>query len=221
EPIYAKSGFKRIPKGQVKMPGPVDPARLLVAELAAGAFDGVAGLVRPGWGKTRLASLSCPPGSERAHPQQKGRKSCKARQDADAAHDAGITHLQANPIIALECGASAYWNHARHVHTIAISDPPHVTAGRIAQRTQHLSRGRYLREFPWVRRADVCQRGQLAIRRTPEAEFIGRRCRAPQSGLDFLKINRPAFAGRRGERHLIDSVGHCLTLNGDVASVDN
>src|SRR5215468_8170199 len=40
EPIYAKSGFKRIPKGQVKMPGPVDPARLLVAELAAGAFDG-------------------------------------------------------------------------------------------------------------------------------------------------------------------------------------
>ena len=49
EPIYAKSGFKRIPKGQVKMPGPVDPARLLVAELAAGAFDGVAGLIRPDW----------------------------------------------------------------------------------------------------------------------------------------------------------------------------
>src|SRR6187551_1733783 len=33
EPFYARSGFKRIPKGQVKMPGPVDPARLLVAEL--------------------------------------------------------------------------------------------------------------------------------------------------------------------------------------------
>src|SRR5262245_15738966 len=49
EPVYAKSGFKRIPKGQVKMPGPVDPARLLVAELAAGAFDGVAGLIRPDW----------------------------------------------------------------------------------------------------------------------------------------------------------------------------
>jgi len=49
EPIYAKSGFKSIPKGQVKMPGPVDPARLLVAELAAGAFDGVAGLIRPDW----------------------------------------------------------------------------------------------------------------------------------------------------------------------------
>ena len=49
EPIYAKDGFKRIPKGQVKMPGPVDPARLLVAELVVGAFDGVAGLIRPDW----------------------------------------------------------------------------------------------------------------------------------------------------------------------------
>ena len=49
EPFYAKSGFKRIPKGQVKMPGPVDPARLLVNELELGAFDGVQGLIRPDW----------------------------------------------------------------------------------------------------------------------------------------------------------------------------
>src|ERR1700681_4062662 len=49
EPYYAKSGFKRIAKGQVKMPGPVDPARLLVAELAPGAFEGVSGLIRPDW----------------------------------------------------------------------------------------------------------------------------------------------------------------------------
>ena len=49
EPIYQKSGFKRIAKGQVKMPGPVDPARLLVAELNAGAFDGVKGVIRPDW----------------------------------------------------------------------------------------------------------------------------------------------------------------------------
>jgi predicted N-acetyltransferase YhbS len=46
EPYYGKAGFKRVPKGQVKMPGPVDPARLLVAELAPGAFDGVSGTVR-------------------------------------------------------------------------------------------------------------------------------------------------------------------------------
>ena len=49
EPFYAKSGFKRIPKGDVKMPGPVDPARLLVAELTAGAVAGVKGLIRPDW----------------------------------------------------------------------------------------------------------------------------------------------------------------------------
>jgi predicted N-acetyltransferase YhbS len=49
EPIYAKSGFKRIPKGRAKMPGPVDPARLLIAELAPNAFDGVSGMIRPDW----------------------------------------------------------------------------------------------------------------------------------------------------------------------------
>ena len=31
------------------MPGPVDPARLLVAELVDGAFEGVSGAVRPEW----------------------------------------------------------------------------------------------------------------------------------------------------------------------------
>jgi predicted N-acetyltransferase YhbS len=46
EPYYGKSGFKRVPPGRVVMPGPVDPARLLVAELAPGAFDGVSGRVR-------------------------------------------------------------------------------------------------------------------------------------------------------------------------------
>ncbi|MBI1202487.1 MAG: GNAT family N-acetyltransferase [Rhodopseudomonas sp.] len=49
EPYYGKAGFKRIAKGQVKMPGPVDPARLLVNELEPGAFEGVKGLIRPDW----------------------------------------------------------------------------------------------------------------------------------------------------------------------------
>jgi predicted N-acetyltransferase YhbS len=47
EPYYGKCGFKRIPPGRATMPGPVDPARLLVAELADGAFDGVSGAIRP------------------------------------------------------------------------------------------------------------------------------------------------------------------------------
>jgi predicted N-acetyltransferase YhbS len=49
EPYYGKVGFKRIPKGQATMPGPVDPARLLVAELESDAFAGVAGPIRPEW----------------------------------------------------------------------------------------------------------------------------------------------------------------------------
>src|ERR1700684_4192252 len=49
EPYYGKSGFKRVPPGRAIMPGPVDPARLLVAELVDGAFEGVSGVVRPEW----------------------------------------------------------------------------------------------------------------------------------------------------------------------------
>src|SRR5438105_4119757 len=49
EPYYGKCGFKRIAKGQVAMPGPVDPARLLVCELVEGALAGVAGPIKPDW----------------------------------------------------------------------------------------------------------------------------------------------------------------------------
>jgi predicted N-acetyltransferase YhbS len=49
EPYYGKCGFKRIPPGRAIMPGPVDPARLLVAELNDGAFEGVSGPIRPEW----------------------------------------------------------------------------------------------------------------------------------------------------------------------------
>ena len=49
EPYYGKCGFRPVPKGQVTMPGPVDPARLLVCELAAGAFAEVTGPIRPEW----------------------------------------------------------------------------------------------------------------------------------------------------------------------------
>jgi predicted N-acetyltransferase YhbS len=49
EPYYGKCGFKRIPPGRAIMPGPVDPGRLLVAELADAAFDGVSGPIRPQW----------------------------------------------------------------------------------------------------------------------------------------------------------------------------
>jgi predicted N-acetyltransferase YhbS len=52
EPYYGKSGFSRVPRDRVNMPGPVDPERLLVAELVPGAFDGVSGRVRGEWDNT-------------------------------------------------------------------------------------------------------------------------------------------------------------------------
>ncbi len=49
EPYYSRVGFRTIPKGTVTMPGPVDARRLLVLELADGAFDGVSGPIKPDW----------------------------------------------------------------------------------------------------------------------------------------------------------------------------
>lgn len=49
EPYYQRCGFKRVPKGVATMAGPVDPQRLLVAELADGAFAGVSGSILPAW----------------------------------------------------------------------------------------------------------------------------------------------------------------------------
>jgi predicted N-acetyltransferase YhbS len=49
EPYYGHHGFRKTPPGQVRMPGPVDPERLLAAELSPGAFDVVSGLIQPDW----------------------------------------------------------------------------------------------------------------------------------------------------------------------------
>jgi predicted N-acetyltransferase YhbS len=49
EPYYARVGFRRVPKGAITMQGPVDPARMLAAELVEGALAGVTGVIRPDW----------------------------------------------------------------------------------------------------------------------------------------------------------------------------
>jgi predicted N-acetyltransferase YhbS len=45
-PYYARAGFATTPPGQIDMPGPVDPSRLLYAELVPGAAACYKGLVR-------------------------------------------------------------------------------------------------------------------------------------------------------------------------------
>ena len=49
EPYYRKAGFRRVPNGRMKLDGPVDPARILAAELTEGALENVTGTVRPDW----------------------------------------------------------------------------------------------------------------------------------------------------------------------------
>jgi predicted N-acetyltransferase YhbS len=45
-PYYGRFGFVPVPPGQIRLPGPVDPARLLALELVAGALGNAAGLVQ-------------------------------------------------------------------------------------------------------------------------------------------------------------------------------
>ena len=52
EPYYGKLGFKMIPKGQAKMPGPVDPARLLGVRTHQGRVQGRVGTDPAGLGCT-------------------------------------------------------------------------------------------------------------------------------------------------------------------------
>lgn len=47
EPYYGKFGFARAPAGRFELPAPVDPARLLVAELKPGALERARGRVAP------------------------------------------------------------------------------------------------------------------------------------------------------------------------------
>lgn len=45
EPYYGRFGFKRVPSGQITLPGPVNPERVLAVELRDGALSGMSGTV--------------------------------------------------------------------------------------------------------------------------------------------------------------------------------
>lgn len=45
EPYYGRFGFVRVKPGQITLPGPVDPARVLAAELVPGALESYRGLI--------------------------------------------------------------------------------------------------------------------------------------------------------------------------------
>lgn len=47
EPYYRRVGFRKLPKGLMTLPGPVNPERFLYLELAPGALSEASGLVLP------------------------------------------------------------------------------------------------------------------------------------------------------------------------------
>jgi len=55
-PYYGRYGFAPVPRGQLQLPGPFDPARLLYLELAAGALSEAHGLLLPEWRFEQLAA---------------------------------------------------------------------------------------------------------------------------------------------------------------------
>ena len=56
-PYYLRAGFIAVPAGQIEMPGPLDPARLLHFELVEGALAQAHGLALPPWRWTEISAL--------------------------------------------------------------------------------------------------------------------------------------------------------------------
>lgn len=70
EPYYARVGFQRVPYGQLDLPGPLDPDRLLYLELADGALAEAHGLVLPPHRFAELSAAFAVPHGGKDHQQQ-------------------------------------------------------------------------------------------------------------------------------------------------------
>ncbi len=70
EPYYARVGFKKVPYGQIELPGPVDPDRLLYLELMPGSLILAKGLVLPPYRYEELSAALAIPHGGKAQEQQ-------------------------------------------------------------------------------------------------------------------------------------------------------
>lgn len=70
EPYYGRVGFKKIPDGQIELPGPVDPDRLLHLDLAEEALAEAHGLVLPPHRFAELSAAFAIPHGGKGHEQQ-------------------------------------------------------------------------------------------------------------------------------------------------------
>ncbi|TCT13594.1 putative N-acetyltransferase YhbS [Tepidamorphus gemmatus] len=100
-PYYARAGFRPIPRGQVRLPGPVDPDRLLALELVEGALAGATGMARPAPAEASTP-LSIPCGGERGEEQNQSGESGQQRQRPDTAQNGRLGRLQPDPVAAVK-----------------------------------------------------------------------------------------------------------------------
>ena len=56
-PYYGRVGFRQVPEGELEVPGPVDPKRLLFLDLQVGALGKTHGLVLADWRWRELSAL--------------------------------------------------------------------------------------------------------------------------------------------------------------------
>jgi hypothetical protein len=94
-----------------------------------------------------------------SRPEQAG----EHRQHADAAHDARVAHLEADPVVAVEGVARAHRQHARHVHARGGFDAPRIAPGRRRQGGEHVGGRGHLGELARIGRADVDEGIELAV----------------------------------------------------------
>src|ERR1051326_9577353 len=71
-------------------------------------------------GGRALPPLARPGAGEAAEQEEKAEHADENRQHADAAHDAGVGHLQADPAVACVGVAGAHREDARHIEAAAV-----------------------------------------------------------------------------------------------------
>ena len=106
-PYYAPFGFTPMPEGRIRMPRPVDPARLLVAEIAGGSLAGFKGDLIPrgsgarGRGVNRaLSAFPAPHRAESEEQRAKTEKAAEQRRPVDRFQDGVVRRAKSDPVAA-------------------------------------------------------------------------------------------------------------------------
>lgn len=94
-PYYARVGFRQVPDGQLILPGPADPKRLLYLELRPGALGRARGLVLPA--QRASAALAVPQAAEQRESQAKAGQGGEQRDLGYGTDPIGAVGLEAEP----------------------------------------------------------------------------------------------------------------------------